>query len=278
MLNIDKIRSIFHPTDFNKNNTIAIAHAIRLSNILNLPLNILYVGRLEKAECRKILYNYLIKWELCTEKESITEAFKRLKIKILIVDKMEGSLPDIVLNKLKTISDVLLVMATAGREGLPRWLHPSRAEEIARQSKLPTVFVPEKSKKQYLASESGYGYKKILVPIDHKPNPQVGIHFAHQLVGLSDAVAQIIIFHAGEIMDIPQVEIPKAEKCIWRKLHEPGDPVTNVIKTAEEFDVDLIIMATAGHKGFMDALLGSVTEKVIRHALCPVIAVPVQNP
>ena len=35
-------------------------------------------------------------------------------------------------------------------------------------------------------------------------------------------------------------------------------------------------MPTAGHQGFLDALRGSTTERALRHAPCPVLAVPVK--
>jgi nucleotide-binding universal stress UspA family protein len=38
--------------------------------------------------------------------------------------------------------------------------------------------------------------------------------------------------------------------------------------------VDLIIMATEGRRGIVDALRGSVTDRVVRGAPCPVLAVP----
>ncbi len=44
---------------------------------------------------------------------------------------------------------------------------------------------------------------------------------------------------------------------------------------ATEFDVDFIGMPTAGNHGVLDALRGSTTERVIRHAPCPVFAIPV---
>ena len=37
----------------------------------------------------------------------------------------------------------------------------------------------------------------------------------------------------------------------------------------------LIAMPTAGQKGFLDALRGSTTERVVAQARCPVLAVPV---
>jgi nucleotide-binding universal stress UspA family protein len=44
------------------------------------------------------------------------------------------------------------------------------------------------------------------------------------------------------------------------------------VDAAIELDVDLIAMPTAGHHGVLDALRGSTTERVIRHAPCPVLA------
>ena len=39
-------------------------------------------------------------------------------------------------------------------------------------------------------------------------------------------------------------------------------------------NADLIIMATEGRQGVLDAMRGSVTERVVRGADCPVLAVP----
>jgi nucleotide-binding universal stress UspA family protein len=44
---------------------------------------------------------------------------------------------------------------------------------------------------------------------------------------------------------------------------------------AEEIGADIVAMPTAGRHGLFDALRGSVTERVLRQAPCPVLAVPV---
>jgi nucleotide-binding universal stress UspA family protein len=46
------------------------------------------------------------------------------------------------------------------------------------------------------------------------------------------------------------------------------------VDDATEQPADLIAMATEGHKGFLDVLRGSTTERVLRDARCPVLAVP----
>ena len=52
------------------------------------------------------------------------------------------------------------------------------------------------------------------------------------------------------------------------------DVVEMILKTAIEIDADLIAMPTAGHHGILDAMRGSTTERVLRHAPCPVLATP----
>ena len=53
-----------------------------------------------------------------------------------------------------------------------------------------------------------------------------------------------------------------------------GDPVAMVIARAMEWPADLIVMGTHGRSGFDRLILGSVAEKVLRRAPCPVLIVP----
>lgn len=50
-----------------------------------------------------------------------------------------------------------------------------------------------------------------------------------------------------------------------------GDPVDIIVKTATEKEVGLIIIGTHGTKGLEKILLGSVTERVLKRAPCPVL-------
>ncbi len=54
-----------------------------------------------------------------------------------------------------------------------------------------------------------------------------------------------------------------------------GDVVGAIVAAATDWHADLIGMPTAGHHGFLDALRGSTTERVLRQAPCPVLTVPV---
>lgn len=50
-----------------------------------------------------------------------------------------------------------------------------------------------------------------------------------------------------------------------------GDPFWEICKAAEQEHVDLIVMGSHGRTGLAHVLLGSVAERVVRHASCPVL-------
>lgn len=53
-----------------------------------------------------------------------------------------------------------------------------------------------------------------------------------------------------------------------------GDPARDILESAASLAADLIVMGTHGFSGFEHLLLGSVAEKVLRKAACPVLTVP----
>jgi len=52
-----------------------------------------------------------------------------------------------------------------------------------------------------------------------------------------------------------------------------GKPYQEIIKTAKQYEVDVIIMSTHGNKGVSHLVFGSTAEKVVRLAPCPVLTV-----
>lgn len=53
-----------------------------------------------------------------------------------------------------------------------------------------------------------------------------------------------------------------------------GNPAKQILSAAQLLPSDLIIMGTHGTSGFVHLVLGSVTEKVLRQAPCPVLTIP----
>ena len=55
---------------------------------------------------------------------------------------------------------------------------------------------------------------------------------------------------------------------------EVGSPAALILDKAASLPADLIVMGTHGTSGFQHLMLGSVTERVLRKAVCPVLTVP----
>lgn len=58
----------------------------------------------------------------------------------------------------------------------------------------------------------------------------------------------------------------------YQTIIKMGKPFVEIIDTAGELDIDLIIIATHGHTGVEHMLFGSTAEKVVRKAPCPVLS------
>jgi nucleotide-binding universal stress UspA family protein len=61
-------------------------------------------------------------------------------------------------------------------------------------------------------------------------------------------------------------------------LVETGIPQDIILKTAAAKKCDLIVMGTHGRSGVTHLLLGSVAEKIVRSAKCPVLTMRVAEP
>ena len=67
---------------------------------------------------------------------------------------------------------------------------------------------------------------------------------------------------------------PDTEKEIpVERIAIRGTPFLEIIRLAKERDVDMIILSTHGRSGLAHVLMGSVTEKTVRKAPCPVLVV-----
>lgn len=70
--------------------------------------------------------------------------------------------------------------------------------------------------------------------------------------------------------------VPQSFTGTWDVEVASGDPAEAIIHVAQGHQVDLIVMGTHGRSGLAHVFLGSVAEKVVRHASCAVLVTRVQ--
>jgi nucleotide-binding universal stress UspA family protein len=73
----------------------------------------------------------------------------------------------------------------------------------------------------------------------------------------------------GEVID----GLPKAAGKVEAHVVEGGHIAEAIGAIADRIGADLIVMGTHGHTGLVHAFLGSVAERTLRHAPCPVLTV-----
>ena len=61
--------------------------------------------------------------------------------------------------------------------------------------------------------------------------------------------------------------------CVECEVLESGDPAHKILENVEQHPVDLIVLTSHGRSGISRFLMGSVAEKLARHAECPVLIV-----
>jgi nucleotide-binding universal stress UspA family protein len=154
-------------------------------------------------------------------------------------------------------------------------MRTSVAEPIARASEEMTLFVPHGVGGFVSPQDGGTSLTNVLIPVDHKPSPCAAIEAAARLAAIvRSADVRCTLLHVGERRDAPGVQLPDLPNWTWEWSTVRGDVVEAILETAARVRADLLIMATAGHHGFLDALRGSTTERVLRGARCPLLAIP----
>lgn len=71
-----------------------------------------------------------------------------------------------------------------------------------------------------------------------------------------------------------QMKLPDNAVTVEHRVVE-GDPATAILHIAKDIKADLIVLGTHGRTGLGRLLMGSVAEKVVRNAECPVLTVKV---
>jgi nucleotide-binding universal stress UspA family protein len=272
------IRSVVHATDFSAADERAFAHALGVALLTRAKLTILHVSSDSPSDWGAFpaVRKTLERWKLLEPGSSQEEVFEKLGVSVGKL-ALEGRFRALAVTQhLEQEPADLLVVATEGREGAARWLHGSVAEAIARWSKTMTLFVPADSERNLVALEDGnLTLENVLIPVDRTPVPGAAIEFARRAATvMSDKNATITLLHVGDGEDLSSMHPHDGPQWTFARMHREGEPVDEIAAAADLVRAELIVMPTEGRHGVFDALRGSTTERVLRRAHCPVLAVP----
>lgn len=206
---------------------------------------------------------------------SHTEALNRLGIEVH-ARSIAGDQPvPALLNAVNDVQPNLIVVGTEGRSGLHRLLQPSVGEDVARGASRPTLFIGRGVRGIVDPVTGQVRLSRVLVPIGPDRRLQEAVNALTRLLDvLHVGVVELVLLNLGPQHELPVLTLPARPEWSWRAELRDGPVVHGIIDAARDLSPDLVVMATRGHDDPMDAVLGSMTERVLRKVRCPFLAVP----
>jgi nucleotide-binding universal stress UspA family protein len=252
-------------------------HALAVAVQCRAALTILHsgddAGTPDDVEHFPAVRRTLERWGHLEPSSPRSAVLDELGLRILKLSLRERNPVDAAHDYLERHPTDLVVLATEGRSGLPAWFKPSVAERVARDTHSMTLFVRD-GVSGFVSPDTGaVALSRILVPVAHAPDPQPALDHAARVARLTETPVELVLFHVGEAP--PRINRPNDPRLVFRTEAGQGDIVEEIERAARAIRADVVVMTTDGRDGFLGAMgRGSHTERVVRQAPCPVLAVP----
>jgi nucleotide-binding universal stress UspA family protein len=280
------IREILFPTDLSPAADQAFDHARLLCARFQAALTLYHVIQVPDEEHAH--------WAFARDHEVWAEAERRaaeclerraetLSVSHRVVVERQVSVRQGLIETMRALQPDLTVLTTHGRDGLAHLLLGSIAEDVAQHGFGSILCLREPD------HGSALPYRRILIPTDLSVAsclafPMAALFartFAADVVALHVASRSGLRALAGD-PSAGGVDEP-TEAAVARFCHaefaptplkvrvEKGTVWDRICRVAKEERADLIVMASRGRDSLADRVLGSNTQRVVRHAPCPVL-------
>ncbi|MCX6006012.1 MAG: universal stress protein [Chloroflexi bacterium] len=282
-----------------------ISHVLALaSSSKNVSITFLYVVQPLDAPLVKTIYKKKIE----TESRAAAQSYlKKICSRAVFKDNSSGKVlsgkpADIIVEYAAANNMDLIVMATHGRSGPGKWFYGSVAEKVVHSSKVPIWLVKAAS------CQMSYGHRKltVLAPLDgSKVAESVLPHVKELHKQLPHNKLDIVLMRVCEVFS-PPITYPPPMAMSWdeyldfekarckeicrnyllevqkrlskyglkTRIEIPeGNPAEKLIGYANKSSVDLVVMSTHGRTGISKWAFGSIAEKVLKGANCPILLI-----
>ncbi len=287
-----RIDRIVVPTDLSTGARRALDYAVDLASRNGAVLHLLHV---------EVLHGEILPHSQAALEDWVGDIDGRVRIETHVVRAVAAA-PSI-LEFAEETQAGLIVMGTHGRRGVSRVLLGSVATEVVQHARCAVLTVREKEMEpegDEPAVSAVLPPKRILVPLDFSASSRRALEAAKVIGAAFDA--ELLLLHVVEdrfhpafygpgmmsIYDVdPEIE-SKAKKHLETMVAEtegpevaftveasPGNPTREIVAWARRAGCDLIVISTHGLTGLDHFFLGSVAERVVRLAHCPVFTTKV---
>lgn len=293
------IERILFPTDFSAGSERALDAAVALADEFDAELHMLHAVVLHADDPNDPAHHFPDADEIRRRLEQTAE--NRMAsgiaerpaagVRVRRHQRRGMSVAPVILELADEVDADLIVMSTHGRRGLGNVLLGSVTEEVLRLARCPVLTIR--------AGVEATGFPEagpILVPVDFSEHSRQALALARELAQRFSARIEVLhvferpihpeIYLGGMPLDSPdfrtvETSLREALETFVRETPGPdvdighfvleGRAVPVILEFAEQHEVGLIAIATHGLTGLAHVLLGSVSEKIVRRAECPVL-------
>lgn len=283
------IRKILVPTDFSQHSDNAISLATALARRMGAKIHLLHAYHLPLEIVAPIPapYQDQLREMSVDGLEGLQADVKRHGVHCT-VEAVDQSPLSAISEVAKRVSADLIVMGTRGAKGIEHLFLGSVAERTVRAAPCPVLTVGRDC-------TPDDDFSTIVVAMDFSEPARRALDLAKEFA-LKAGPAKLVLVHAhyippdvealfneqGTPLPRPSLE-PVAERLEPMVIElqdagiasefvlEPGVPERLIVDVARKHNADLIAIGTHGRGGLSHFLLGSVAERVVREAGCPVL-------
>ena len=269
---------IAHATDFSSESRSAFLHALRLAVAARCRLDILHVaqpGARHDWKSFPHVREALAKWGLLDAGADTDAIEAKLGVRVAKIEIDHASpaagLADFLINHRPD----LLVLATHGREGLGRWTNPSVSEAVVHRTNVPALLIGPESH-GFVEPDTGRLHLDcVLLPLAQEPAPASALrHLTELLAPVGATPDRFHLMNVAAPGDEP-LHAVLDETGHGRRIELFDGPVVETILAVADYrNANLIALPTNGRHGFIDALRGGTTSRVLARATCPVLTLP----
>jgi nucleotide-binding universal stress UspA family protein len=296
-----QIKKILLPTDFFPCANQALDHALYLAKKHNAEFHMLHAIVLHDDDPHNPAAHVVNLDEIHQRLKELASADMDAAIRerkesgvTIVTEQRRGVAAAAVILRYAEENDIdLIVMGTHGRRGLGHLFLGSVAEEVVRLATSPVLTIREQAERQDVRRMA-----RILVPLDFSEHSSNALQCAREIAITYGAKLDLLhvieettqpAFYEMAGVPLDELRADREKKSIqeMERLHVSstgpeikadyhamvGRASRDIVEFAKENDIDLIVIATHGLTGIRHLLLGSVTEKVVRMAPCPVFTV-----
>jgi nucleotide-binding universal stress UspA family protein len=124
--------------------------------------------------------------------------------------------------------------------------------------------------------------RRVLCAVNDSPEARRALDLATLVAGCFGA--SVVVLHVGQTGRsgaIPELHSWISEthrlRCPIDEVTGAGDPPETIVRAASDRSCDLVVIGARHHRFLDVTVLGTTTERVVRHSPCPVLAVPFEG-